>query len=38
MGQIAAARGPLVVTGTDGTCAGIVNGDTVMRALPRRGG
>lgn len=38
MGWIAAARGPLVVTGIDDTCAGIVNGDTVMRALTRQGG
>lgn len=38
MGRIAAARGPLVVTGTDGACAGIVTGDTVLRALTRQGG
>ncbi len=38
MGRIVAARGPLVVTCIDGACAGIVTGDTVLRALTRQGG
>lgn len=38
MGRIAAARGPLVVTGADGTCAGVVTGDAVLRALTRQSG
>jgi len=38
MGLIAAARDPLLVTDENGVCAGIIAGDTVLRAQARTDG